>query len=1151
MSPDPLPYVTEQAIARLVGGTVAQRGREYAGDGSVGDVEWQTPTGTLVGDVAGTGPHPYVTTVHLQAVGTAAGGSVTRYDPVRAICTCPVKVNCKHAAAVLYRVSLDAMRAQLTSALPGPGTSAPDAGPGQAGPPPLPAEAAQGTLADSHVPRGPERAAVPEWRQLLSPVVAGAATATRAEPLALGFDLIVKPRASWFDRTAARSASFEDLAAGTPVHVAMRPLQRGKRENWIRGDLSWRTFMHASGLRAYDREQAALLGQIYRLYLADYQGYPGDGNLLNLDDFRDSLLWNLFEQASDKGVAFVGAGFIDGVEMGAAATAGLRADPDGEDLLLTPWAEIDGVELAHPLPIGTGGMAALTQAGQGRRKRADLLLAPAVEPLNPRLAALFAHGPVRVPAADREDFFTGLYPGLQSAVTVTSSSDLVELPVIADPVLQLRADYGANDVLMLAWSWHYSDPPRQVPVRRAGDHRRDLAFEDRVLSAVRADFPEAALSDREYLTGIATAEFTVHVLPRLQSRDDVEVTVEGERPSYRELEGTPVITVETTGTEHTDWFGLGIVVTLGGVNIPFGALFKALALGHDRLMLPDKTYFRLDHPNLQQLRQLIQEAEAQGEWKPENPGISRYQLSLWDDLVQLADESTEAHAWQSSVAALRSLDDIPAAEVPGTVRAELRDYQRDGLRWLAFLYRHRLGGILADDMGLGKTLQALALIAAARLEGRGDDELIVVDEEGVVSAPPFLVVAPASVVGVWRAEARRFVPDLDVRVLDTTARKRGTSVAQAAAGADLVVTSYTLLRTDEAEFAQVEWDGLILDEAQAVKNRNSKVYRAAKKIRAPFRLAITGTPMENSLADLWSLLSLTAAGLFPSAAKFKDDYIRPIEEGIDPLRITRLRKRLRPFMLRRTKDAVAADLPEKQELIETVPLAPRHRRLYDQILQRERKKVLGLLTDMDDDSNRMIVFRSLTLLRMLALDPTVIDGIDADGVPSSKLEALLIRLEEAIEEGHRVIVFSQFTSFLRHVRDELDDQRIEYAYLDGSVTMRRRAAVIDEFKVGSAPVFLISLKAGGAGLTLTEADYVFLMDPWWNPATEAQAIDRTHRIGQDKNVMVYRLVAEDTIEEKVLALQARKAKLFDDLMSGGEGFSSGFTADDLRELFGG
>jgi SNF2 family DNA or RNA helicase len=331
------------------------------------------------------------------------------------------------------------------------------------------------------------------------------------------------------------------------------------------------------------------------------------------------------------------------------------------------------------------------------------------------------------------------------------------------------------------------------------------------------------------------------------------------------------------------------------------------------------------------------------------------------------------------------------------------------------------------------------------------------------------------------------------------------------------------------------------------------VHRAARELRADVTYAVTGTPLENGLAELWALLSLAAPGLFPSARRFREEYVGPIEKGKVPenqegsgyreRRLERLRRRIRPLMLRRTKELVAADLPPKQEQHLHVELNAAHREVYDTVLQRERQKVLGLLDDLD--RNRFIVFRSLTLLRLLSLAPELVDPAHAD-IPSSKLDALVEQLAEVTAEGHRALVFSQFTSYLDLVAARLRSEGIAYAHLDGST--RDRAGAVDEFRSGGAPVFLISLKAGGFGLTLTEADYVFLLDPWWNPAAEAQAVDRAHRIGQTKTVMVYRMISADTIEEKVMALQERKARLFKAVMDDDALFSQALTADDIRGL---
>ena len=336
----------------------------------------------------------------------------------------------------------------------------------------------------------------------------------------------------------------------------------------------------------------------------------------------------------------------------------------------------------------------------------------------------------------------------------------------------------------------------------------------------------------------------------------------------------------------------------------------------------------------------------------------------------------------------------------------------------------------------------------------------------------------------------------------------------------------------------------MLDEAQAVKNHQSRTYQVARTIRARTKLAITGTPLENSLMDLWALLSIVAPGLFPSPQRFADVYRKPIESGESPELLATLRRRIRPLMLRRTKEAVAAELPPKIEQVVAVPLNAAHRRIYDTHLARERQRILGLLDDVD--RNRIAILSALTTLRQLSLDVHLVVPDAPANVASSKVEALLDQLVEVIAEGHRCLVFSQFTRYLQVVRQRLAREGIAHVYLDGRT--RDRPKRIAEFTDGDAPVFLISLKAGGSGLTLTEADYVFVLDPWWNPAVEAQAVDRAHRIGQDKTVMVYRLVSEGTIEEKVVALQERKRDLFARVVDDGGLLGAPLTADDLRGL---
>ena len=744
-----------------------------------------------------------------------------------------------------------------------------------------------------------------------------------------------------------------------------------------------------------------------------------------------------------------------------------------------------------------------------------------------------------------------------------------------------------------------------------GGEVRDERFEARVLRSVRtilASHPALSGLEERRIEGWETRELLSAILPKLRRISAVQVRFIGTPPQF--VEATDAL-IEITVSEGNsrDWFGLGIAVKVNNWTVPFAQIFEALDRGADRILLGNGTYFSLRRPEFKTLRTLIAEAreldDAGGELRInrhqaglfselESLAASVYTTARWDaqvrSLLELVEglEDTEESAKESTKMGTENTSDkgaqdspalqktsrkktsrqiIPSCPVPTGLQATLRPYQVEGFQWLSFLYEQRLGGILADDMGLGKTVQALALLAHAIEEHRAASERTTECGESVEPFAPFLVVAPTSVITNWAAEAERFLPEAKVvTITETTAGK--TPLAERIAGAHLVLTSYTLLRMDEDAYtgyartlgrtvddstgehsAPEGWGALLLDEAQFVKNTGTRAWSIARAMPARTKIAMTGTPLENNLMELWALLAIVADGLFPSARAFRDLYARPAESGEDPAHAAattaRLRRRIRPLMLRRTKELVAAELPAKNDVRVNLPLAPGHRRIYDTHLQRERQKVLGLLEDMD--KNRFTIFQSLTLLRRLALDAALIDPDAYEGVTSAKREYLVERLPELLAGGHRVLVFSQFTGYLKSIARALSEKGIDHLYLDGST--RNRAEVIEAFRAGAAPVFLISLKAGGFGLNLTEADHVFIMDPWWNPAAEQQAVDRIHRIGQDKEVHVYRLVAEGTIEEKVMQLKESKAALFDAVVGEGEFASAAVTAEDVRELF--
>jgi len=1083
-----------------VGDRTAGRSLAAARGGSVGAVDWDEASSTLsaqVTDTDGARHHTeaVLTEYEEDAVSrrfqTPGPGGLWR--PLSSRCDCAVGEACLHVGALLYRTNDLAVRAAREE-------------------PPA------------------------EWRTVLRPLLSSRASSARsgtvAKPLALRVDLEAATSGTGTSRHHREVATPAHLAAGADLWLGLRPVTRGRKGLWIKGDLSWRSFEFRLAGREYDPAQGEALTRIFAAASVERSYTSGAVDHLWLNTITSPLLWQALAHALDAGVELLPGSGLAAISLARDGAAGLdlRSEQDTGALEVAPRFAIDGLETDHSRLLGGAGVLEALPADE-ELLTARIAPLPAAVPRDLR-TLLHRREPLRVPAADREAFLEVAYPKLRALSPMTSLDGSVALPAARRPALHLEAAYADGDRLALRWSWRYHDPDRRLPIdQRQGAHR-DTAHEDAVIAEAMTLWPHQPSDAAQLLSGVDTAEFTAHVLDALDALDHVEVEVTGTRHAYRELDGAPQVRI----TQHAspgknDWFDLGFDITVEGRQIPFPSLFVALARGRDKLLMPDRTYFSLDHPAFDALRELIREGEALAEWEPEVQRISKYQVDMWDELAEIADQTEASAEWTAVVDPLRALEHRPAPPLPRVLQAELRPYQREGFAWLAMLFDQGLGGVLADDMGLGKTVQTLALIAHAR--------------EQSPSAPPFLVVAPASVLPVWRREAERFAPGLRVRVLEGTSASRGGAAEEDLEGVDLVVTSYAVLRLDEELFASRRFQGFVLDEAQFVKNRRSRTHQAAKRVRAGMRLAITGTPMENSLDDLWAILDLVAPGLLGTAIGFRKRYTLPIATGEAPQRMEQLRRRIRPFLLRRTKELVAKELPEKHEEVLTVTLSPEHRAVYDSVLQRERKKVLGLI-DTDLDRSRFIVFRSLTLLRMLALDPSLVDAEEYADVPSSKLEALFDRLEEVIGDGHRVLLFSQFTTYLDRVAGELSARGIDFAHLDGST--RDRDAAVSGFRDGDAPVFLISLKAGGFGLTLTEADYVFLLDPWWNPAAENQAVDRAHRIGQDRQVMVYRMIAEDTIEEKVLALQRRKAELFDSLTDGGQAFRSAVTAEDLREL---
>jgi SNF2 family DNA or RNA helicase len=577
-----------------------------------------------------------------------------------------------------------------------------------------------------------------------------------------------------------------------------------------------------------------------------------------------------------------------------------------------------------------------------------------------------------------------------------------------------------------------------------------------------------------------------------------------------------------------DWLNLDMKFESGGAAVREEELRACLEHGRRLVRLEDGSYAPIDPEKVGDVLTRMAEIYATAGMKDKLP-LS--QAGRVQDLLKMVENAKVSATAKSLFAKIEDIDEVPSIPKPRTLKADLRPYQKDGFSWLVFLHELNSGGILADDMGLGKTVQAIALLLWAKSKHKRKLNL---------------VVAPTSVVPNWEREIAKFAPGLKTVVWQGPNRSQRAPELEKA---DVMITSYALLRRDEELLQALDLRYVILDEAQHIKNPMSQTARSAKKLSSERRLALTGTPIENRLSELWSIFDFVSPGLLGTLKTFEERIARPIDRG-DMETAQRLRATIKPFIMRRLKRDVAADLPDKIEQEMIVPLAEAQAKLYKQVLGEVRKSVLSEVEKKGVSKAQIQILVALTRLRQVACDPRLmkLPDTDFDADDSGKLGALREIIDEAIDGGHRVLVFSQFVGMLNHIRAALDADGVEYEYLDGST--KDRIERVDRFNEETgAPVFLISLKAGGTGLNLTGADTVIHFDPWWNPAVEDQATDRAHRIGQTKNVNVYKLIAAGTVEEKILELSAKKRELVSNVLSTEGSPLKGLTKADVENLF--
>lgn len=572
-------------------------------------------------------------------------------------------------------------------------------------------------------------------------------------------------------------------------------------------------------------------------------------------------------------------------------------------------------------------------------------------------------------------------------------------------------------------------------------------------------------------------------------------------------------------TENKDWFDLQAVIRFGEYEIPFIDIRPYILSGKKEFPLPNGDLALIPEEWFSRYSDLFYFAETN-----EKISLPKYHLHIVEQLSK--QNWAEVHI-QEKLRKMLDFERIDEYPLPKGLKADLRNYQRAGYNWLRFLGEYQMGAFLADDMGLGKTLQTLALLQAEKENGAN---------------LPSLVVVPTSLIYNWEVEARKFTPSL--QIVTYTGSQREQKIPYLAKF-DVVLTSYGVVRIDAEILSKVLFNYIILDESQAIKNPQSNISQALMLLRSKKRLLLTGTPIENSLMDLWSQMNFANQGLLGAKSFFKKEFLQPIERGENIEKAEKLHKIVKPFILRRTKEQVAQDLPQKIEHINYCSMTAEQEKYYEEIKSQYRNKILEQIEQQGIAKTQFLILKGLTQLRQIANHPQLVER-DFQG-NSGKMEDVLYKLETLLEERKKVLVFSQFVKHLALFKKYLEQKNIKYAYIDGASTDRQ--AQVEAFqKNDNILIFLISIKAGGVGLNLTAAEYVFLLDPWWNPAVEAQAIDRAHRIGQKHSVIAYKFITRNSVEEKILALQETKKRLAGDIISTEENFFKSLSKEDIQTI---
>ncbi|MBS3087797.1 DEAD/DEAH box helicase [Candidatus Pacearchaeota archaeon] len=689
--------------------------------------------------------------------------------------------------------------------------------------------------------------------------------------------------------------------------------------------------------------------------------------------------------------------------------------------------------------------------------------------------------------------------------------------------INLRFDYGGREI-------DYFSPTRElilVSEDTIYDVSRDIEEENRVAEILnKYEIITSRRYDEFKLEG-DLIDFVVHTLPAIT---ELGVKVLGEENLFNFKVSKRKASMMMEVRNDVDWFNIKGEVRFGKDSVQMESVLEAVFQGKRFVDLLDGEKGVIPKDWISALR------SYRGLFSIDNKGIklSKYHMSVLESLIQLSQKTDIDAKTKETVGKLKSFDKISSATLPKNLNAKLREYQKTGYDWLNFLRDYDFNGILADDMGLGKTLQALSLLQKIKEEGKAKN--------------PFLVVVPTSLVFNWKNEIEKFTPGLSAYIhYSATREKSEKPFLKILKETDIIITTYGILKNDLALFAKEEFEYIILDEAHTIKNPQSVNARTVSELQGKNKLAISGTPIQNNLIELWSIFNFLSPGYLGTYESFKENFVIPIEVEKDKTVAGNLTKLIEPFLLRRNKEVIAEELPEKTEMTLKSDFSEEEAKIYNTWKDYYSSEISRSIKDKGLNKSRMKILQGLTKLRQLSLHPKMIDP-NYKGT-SGKFDLLMMEVEKILSEGHKVLVFSSFVKMLDIIKEDLEKKGVKYSYLCGA--SKNREQIVKEFQESKSPrPFLISIKAGGVGINLTSADYVFIVDPWWNPAVEMQAMDRAHRIGQTKSVFVYKMIAKDSIEEKILDLQKSKKKLVEDIITTEKSLSKSIDAETIREIFG-